>query len=998
MVDFGTKTPKQEPWNPVRGITEELTTHYMDKDQTMRESGDRQFDEKGETLIGRYPDGTMPSPDKRAYGVAQMQVGTAREAAQRAGIPWDQNRFMKDKAYNKSLGDAHMAYLRQKYGDEGLAQGAYHSGEGAVNRAIRKYGREGFAQGLGPEGRKYVAAARGESGSRSGGSSVSDVRNVQATPEEKARLQRERKFNVVNPFEVGERAGTASQKGNERRASLDEYIQQEISALDSEQDVAAEMLEKSNNARAAIRDEVTQRTQQLIDIGKPLFQKRAAIAERLGEVAAMNPFERFIKGTFDPAYNVDELQGRNQLINAQMGILEQDYERLNAYQGVLMENIAGGTQDNMNLFQMLQTHRLQDLQMMGHSVSAADAEMQGVLADMGLEESIVRAQGFAIQDTLGKLTIGQLNEAANNVVDGVAVVNGIEVDQTYIEEALNQKQEQEYHFQARKLAIENQQADLAEKSTRNLIQTMTPEQVNAAVAANGMFQGEQLDIVALTERQAQIRQARVQQTENQDIKSAATQAPQLIRAYTQQAVLESQRMRGLLGQPSTEFIRIQEADTLELKKIKAGIDQARAAGNVEEYLASVGPRIQQLQQRRAKVVEQAIDTWAGGNKDLARLGSAWMQGTPLNNREAAIGLLTLARDGTPKGVNLNGPAAKALREAEAIIRQRDAADPNAAADGGFAAAMKGTAKKPKGFTDEEIRMATEAARNSYNGTLVDDALQSLPELTREFTDHAFGKVKGNDFRRAIHLGDQQGYEVIARQMGVDPATAQRVFTNPAARAKWQEANPGEDLGRMEQQLLAAQTLATFKFLDDISTDGFSPAAAWADAMADPELQTTIRKQLGAQGGNSFGDFLTSSAAGGRTHEEFANYANHVNRSYVSYKESQAKRSRAEALDLWGMPEKRTKFILGAIPGINEAEEDALYKAIRQNVPAGFPPVDPLNPNHQQVSEGNMAIEAFIMNQKLDDPTLESIRKRAAAGWKDISTTVDRGYSRVTGAR
>ena len=998
MVDFTQRTPKLDDWNPVKGITEELVAEKMSSGQRSRESGDRQFGANGETLVGRYRDGSMPSPEKRAYGTSQMQIGTAREAAQRAGIPWDQNRFMKDKEYNARLGDAHMDYLRSKYGSEDLAQGAYHSGEGAVDRAIRKYGRANFDRGLGPEGRNYVAAARRESGSGggAGGGSVTDVRSVQATQEEKDRLARPKEFAVVNPFEVDGRAGAASQKVNERRTGLDEYIQAELANLNGEQEAAEEMLRKSNATRAAIRDEVTQRTEQLVSIGKPIFQKRAAISDRIGEIAEMNPFQRFIKGTFDPAYNLDELQGRNRLLDAQLGILEEDYKRLNSYQGVLMDNIAQGTADGMNLFQMLQTHRLQDLQLMGHSVSAAEAEMGGILEDLNLESGIERAQLATIQSTLSQLSLGQLNEAANNVVDGVAIVNGIEVSENFIQEALDNKQDREYNIQARELALQNQQAELAERSMGNIIKTMTPEEINAAVAANGEFQGYQLDIVALTERQQQIRAARVQQTENQEIAGAAGAAPQLIKGFTQQAVLESRRITGLLGTAPTEFTQIQQADILELKKITEGIKQAQKAGNVEEYLASVGPRIQQLQERRAKVIDRAISTWAGGNKDLARLGTAWMQGTPLNNREAAIGLLTLARDGTPKGVNLTGPAANALRAAEAILRQRDAADANAAADGGFAAAMKGTAKKPKGFTDEEIQQVTAAARSSYNGTLVDDALQSLPELTREFTKHPFGKVKGSDFRRAIHLGDEEGYAIIAREMGVEPGVAKRVFTNGAARERWQTANPGVDLGQLESRLLASQTLATFKYLDDIATDGFSPAAAWADAMADPELQTSIRNQLQANGGNSFGDFVTSAAAGGRTNEQFANYATHVNQAFVSYKNDQARRNRAEATDLWGMPEKRTKFILGAIPGINRAEEDALYKAIRQSVPQGFPPVDPLNPNHHQISEGNMAIEAFIMNQKLDDPKLESIRKRAAAGWKDISSTVDRGYSRVSG--
>lgn len=125
--------------------------------QMNAESGGRQFQANGQPLVGHYRDGSMPPPALRAYGAGQMQIGTAQATAARLGIPFDQNRFMNDRDYNLSLANAHMDYLRQRYGgDQTLALAAYHSGEGNVDRAVRDHGRANFVQGLGPEGRAYV--------------------------------------------------------------------------------------------------------------------------------------------------------------------------------------------------------------------------------------------------------------------------------------------------------------------------------------------------------------------------------------------------------------------------------------------------------------------------------------------------------------------------------------------------------------------------------------------------------------------------------------------------------------------------------------------------------------------------------------------------------------------------------------------------------------------------------------------------------------------------
>jgi len=99
--------------------------------------GGKQIDKNGNVLIGRYKDGSLPSGEV-AQGASQMLPSTARYAAKKVGIPWNEKRFVTDKDYNKSVGRAWYTYLYNRYGgDIAKATAAYHAGEPNVDSAIK---------------------------------------------------------------------------------------------------------------------------------------------------------------------------------------------------------------------------------------------------------------------------------------------------------------------------------------------------------------------------------------------------------------------------------------------------------------------------------------------------------------------------------------------------------------------------------------------------------------------------------------------------------------------------------------------------------------------------------------------------------------------------------------------------------------------------------------------------------------------------------------------
>ncbi|RUT32519.1 hypothetical protein EMQ25_05020 [Arsenicitalea aurantiaca] len=76
-----------------------------------------------------------------ARGLMQLMPGTARETAERVGLPYSQSRLTSDPAYNALLGSTYLkAQLDRYQGSLVLAAAAYNAGAGNANRWIRAYG------------------------------------------------------------------------------------------------------------------------------------------------------------------------------------------------------------------------------------------------------------------------------------------------------------------------------------------------------------------------------------------------------------------------------------------------------------------------------------------------------------------------------------------------------------------------------------------------------------------------------------------------------------------------------------------------------------------------------------------------------------------------------------------------------------------------------------------------------------------------------------------
>ncbi|MGO4125723.1 transglycosylase SLT domain-containing protein [Inquilinus sp. YAF38] len=95
-------------------------------DMVHKESRGNQFAANGKPL-------TSPAG---AIGIAQVMPGTAPEAARLAGVPFDDNRYRTDAAYNEQLGSAYYDAQMSKFGDPELARAAYNAGPGRVDQYV----------------------------------------------------------------------------------------------------------------------------------------------------------------------------------------------------------------------------------------------------------------------------------------------------------------------------------------------------------------------------------------------------------------------------------------------------------------------------------------------------------------------------------------------------------------------------------------------------------------------------------------------------------------------------------------------------------------------------------------------------------------------------------------------------------------------------------------------------------------------------------------------
>ena len=979
---------------------------HLPNEQVMKESGGRQFDKSGKPLVGRYPNGRTPPPGQEAYGVGQIQIGTARATAKRHGIPWNEARLLNDRDYNLQLSDLHKGDLKAKYGDERIAQAAYYSGEPTVDRAIRKYGRAGFEQGLGPLGRKYIAGVGGSGGARGSGagsataSSVPrapDISTIRASASEISAMSENRATSVVNPFtEAGdvERANATTQ---ERASVADQVLAGAVTASEEVRRQQMEALRTTVEAKKGISEHQREVTQQLIERSRPIFQSRQAIADRRVQLASMNPLEAALKGIFNPNYNREYLDGTERALAGQVDALNQAYEQdFKLHQNLTNLAAADYAADN-EMFQLQLANHGEDVRNAVLSWESGNRILQTELQGIQGNSAVIHAQTVARDEIMSGLSDGQLNEAIARADAGTGetTVNGVTLRKPDLLELRQNRQSRLLDMETRQLAIESNRQSVADKAEERILENMSKSEVQQAIRDGGKFQGQQFDVVKLGGRLQQLQAISEQSVQQQMMQDSGHVAATMLNGIAQQQTSYMQRMIGLFGNTTPEFDSFSRGMTATLRQWTDGLKKAQAAGTASEFMALNMPQLQAMTEQQTKVVDESIKRWSGGNQHAYNVGRAWVRGEPLDSGSAMRGLIHFARNGLPAGIQMSGPSARVFKVVQEEVNKPDD--------------TKGSAGEKENRLIQRIQGRVAGV---YNSNVLNNIIQRVPVIAKGIMvngkPHPLSRVSQGDWIQAIHDGDEIGYQRAATQLNMNPADFKSMLAQGESSPLWQQRKTGlpreqQSIGYWTRQTQAHQNRATLERLDTLRPDlGFRPSQALRDLMVNPQFNEAATNEMRIHERGSFGGFVTGAAAAGGLHSSFQNYADGVVAAYGARASNIKSITQQRAEELKWDPMARMRFVLGAIDGLSDADERKLssyiYKTFSTPTNLLDNVVDRTVPFGPGIEGGgdreiNSRIDQFILGGKAEDPDIERIRKHAARQWGVVAPTVGRALNR-----
>lgn len=969
---------------------------FFDDAQMAAESSGKQFDKNGKPLVGRYPDGSTPKGDKKAYGVAQMQVGTARATAKQFGIEWDERRFFNDANYNRTLGDKHMEHLTRKYGDRSIATAAYHQGEPTVDRAIEKYGRANYLRGVGPEGRKYVkkiAAARGGKG-MSGTQDFFDGLESKLAPEVEA--------------SQGIRANASAIFGSDQRLNTENAAvrqglgeqKQALNVLDVAQTAAQEAqlgaMTRQVEETRAISDTIVAGEQELRRQIKPVFETRQKIADQLDRINTMNPLEQKLRGMFDYNYDRDYMTQQLDNFDRTLKMRQDDFQYLNDLNRVALGEVSRRYGLDTAMSDLVAKQAGEDLHLVGLTLANTAGFLNATQDEISTQASVINAKLGASRTMLGQLDSITMNnlmvEAQNN--GGVVTHGGVELSYAQLREALQGKEQQELAFENFKLGIAANRQDLAEKSIENAIRYASKDQIEGWINNGGT-------ITMPDGTTAQAPMDKLSHYLGVHLNLEEAQAEQIAQNLPGAQAL---KFASDLGQADVQlFMRGQKfftpgsPDDKHMAQMFRGqsaaireLIAAEAAGKPPATIRVLAAKVQQASTQIRAKMDDTILRSVGGDKQSAAYVGAFVYGTPLSEGEAASAMVHFAmKGGLPEQMTATPEVKQLFNEVQKSVAR------NRIVDG----KPRSEAQLKQIVIDEVLRTAQQTVGQAQFLRVYD----SLPSEARK-DGHPFGKLSQEQWGRIRVRAEVQAARAVSTEAKMNPddilkmaRTGKPLSSAPAHQDMWKRfsTNFADAYNQNEQRVLVEE-------LDALPA--VSPGLANSEALTDYIRSQSYGKRVNqysqAASQGSFGDFvmapLTRNSLGAISNE----FANNFDTSQDAFYQTQ--RQSAKSFDnAYGRdPVNRAVHILSSIEGVGKAGALALKpflleQAKRPEIAAtqkqaaaatrGFLSGMFEMPSRPLVIKQEQTFKTALANAKFDNPQLEAYRKKAVAGFDQSAT-------------
>lgn len=955
---------------------------FFDDVQMAAESGGRQFGPDGKPLVGRYRDGSMPSPSKRAYGAGQMQVGTARNVATSHGVPWDENKFYSDREYNLDLANRHMKDLQTKYGDKTIARAAYHSGEPIVDKAITKYGRSGFAQGLGPEGRNYIKmgtpAKRGQTATPR---ILDQLTGSLGTPNTPAETKSSGNVRANSDYTFGSDAEL------DRRADVVEgnLVEQGglIGVLNDVTQAAQAMqvgaLSQKLQETQAVSNEIVEGTTELRKKVMPVFQARQRIADQMDKLATMNPLERGIRGIFDLNYDRDYLEGQLDQYDRTLQARASDYDYLNKLHGMALQEVERRFSMTTAMPELLTKQATEDLGIVGMEIQQS-SNMLGSLNDrIGVESRLIVAKAQAREDLLLRLdspTITDLMTQAQES-DGIVNYNGVEFSYGELRDRALAGEQQELQEESYRMSIAGNRMDLAEKYATNIAQSLTRTQLEAAIQNGGVYNGITLPQDVLTNLYASSISRDQLRADTVANNMPAAVATKVGANSLRQSIGLWTRGKEMLGPAAMEGSNsyMAQGSSLVTQLTKAIRDDAPP-----EVITKLTQQIAANSASLDGFVQERILRSVGGDKRAAGYMQGFVYEQELSQGTAAEAMTYFALKGNlPAGMQLTPESRQVFAKAQKLVE--------------FHRTNPQT-RKPRSEAELQALVTKDLVAQAPRimGQARHEKLYSeLPGIAKQ-TGHPFGKFDSGRWAEIRAESQATAAESIARELNTTPQNVLQMLRNGRAITADESGN----------QLLAATKKAAGKYnavemqttvrlidSEPAIQSGRRNSSIMSDYLGSPQFATgvtTYGKSFGAQ---SIGEYLVNPMVEGATERNFLETRQTLLDSQAAIQQSDRQLAQNPATNMLLKPVARTQTILGAIPGVGSQGAKALapfaQEVFKDYVGKRRESGRSDGTFNQQFRAEDAAFIGALRAQKFEDPMLESYRKQAIKGWEAHST-------------
>jgi hypothetical protein len=993
------------------------TPKFLLPTQIADESGGHQFDQQGKPLTS----------SKGAIGIAQVMPATGPQAAQLAGVPWDENRYKNDRDYNLQIGDAYQGHLNTIFnGHQLAATAAYNAGPTRVLRLKQQYG-DNWASYLPPETKQYVKKVLGvnvdgqpDAGVSANIKSISESLGIplyDGTPG-KPTSGEQTQVNLGTELSAGpnpdtkpilDAAGKASTSSERYSTFLNGAIQPIV------QNMAAQTagMQRIATVKTGLANDFRTRETDLESKIQPLLAKRQQISDQIAALDQLSPLDRRLKSIFNPMrYDPRMLRGQLERVEGQISTLDSNYKELNNLRsGVAAASVDAETAD-IGTLEAGRQSTIAEATLLGQVAGATKEQVAAALLPMQVASQTASLQEHQRTALLGRLTSEETHALFNEAQaapDGTVTVQGMKFTVGDLQHADQANQQVDLSLHSLVNASRVNDLMTADKVEDVAISHMSLEQVSQALADQGMFRGVKMDMGKLTAALGTLQQGRQAQVAQTLGGTAEGQAHDIFAQQSQLMSGTRQRVVEMFGNMPGDWSQFEQQVTGLATSWTTGHQAARAKGVGAEYTATTLPQLQAMRTQYDKVIDGIATKWSGGNTNLKDVASAYLRGDPINGDSAIKGLIAIANSGMPAGAKLSGPAAQAVEAARSIVREFNNPQPGDSLSA-MLAGNQTKAEKDQALVNK-VRAQVGAV---YANALTDGLIQSFPSLARQVPDptdprkpHPFSQVNPDDFKMAIAHGDNSGYEVMGNQMGVAPAVAKSIFQKGIDSPEWQAVAKAKNWtnDRFSSLLGALQSIQMSETLSALdashsSHPGFSPAKAYADFLQAPEVQNRIDKAVNSYGRSSFGSFLVSGAAGGGYRDNWTAYTQAIANQYFLNNGRNLQQRIKQQRSIGGDPFVRFNAI-NQSAGLTPQESQLLMQNVR--------PLVQLNTNGPDqrdvampgvgVSMGSSynfdAVANIVRNHKFDDPQVERIRKKVANQWDAMDALVGTVFNSVS---